>query len=137
MIDTFAVFVPSLTGRLQLPAATGVTVNWLAFGPATAVAIVVDPETQAPVVKLPVKPVSLAVNVWFAPEPVAVNDRDDGVSTIEAGTGVGVGVAVGTGVGVGVAVGTGVGVGVAVGAGVGVGVAVGVAVGVGVETSTP
>ena len=81
----------------------------MAFGPGAAVAIVVDPETQDPVVNAPLNPVSLAVNVWFAPEPVAVNDSDDGVSTIEAGTGVGVGV----------------------------GVAVGVAVGVGVETSTP
>ena len=118
---------------VHVPAPTGVTVN-VALGPlerlGETVAIVPALGLHESVsAKLPVYPVSLAVNVCAL--FVDVNERV--LAVVESvGRGVGEGVGTGVGVGVGASVGAGDGMGVAVGAVVGVGVGVGVGAGLGV-----
>jgi hypothetical protein len=141
LIVSVAVWVPSLTVKVQPPFDTGVTVNVFGELDGEIVAMplheLVVPVAGVVTVKVPEKPVSVALNVCAAPLPVAMNERVGGVSTMELGFGVAVGVGLGVGVGVGVAVGFGVGVAVGVGLGVGdaldrgVGEGVGLAVGVG------
>ena len=107
-----------------MPAATGVTVNCPAFGPDAIVAMPVHGVLPLLELNVPLYPDSVAtVDCAFA-DPVAVNERLDGVSTTAPAAAVGVGVGVGVGDAVGDAVGVGVGdtVGDAVGDGDGVGV---------------
>jgi hypothetical protein len=141
LIVSVAVWVPSLIVKVHPPFDTGVTVNVFGELDGEIVAMslheFVVPAAGVVAVKLPEKPVSVALKVCAAPLPVAMNERVGGVSTMELGFGVAVGVGLGVGVGVGVAVGFGVGVAVGVGLGVGdaldrgVGEGVGLAVGVG------
>lgn len=119
-----------------------VTRNW----PGTAVGATVTSVTLLlTAVKMPLYPVSEAVNVAVVVQPEPCADKSnpvvlgglrmiapEGATGVAVGTGVGVGVEVGTGVAVGSGVAVGRGVVVGVADGNGVAVATGVTVGAGV-----
>jgi len=88
--------VPSLTVKMQWPAATGVTLNVPLPLDGETVAMplheFVVPLAAVLTVNVPLKPVSVAVKFCAAPPPVAMNAKAEGVGTITDELGVGDGV---------------------------------------------